>query len=233
MTSDANTTPHYEFSEKYNYAHAEKYFHKHNTGFWRRLSTWFEIGMARRALVMAGNPRSVIDLPCGTGRFWAMLAEDKNRKIYVGDNSQHMIDAGMNLRPPHVTARIEKTFQCSAFNTNLPDNFVESVFSIRLIHHIEKSEDRVLMLKEFGRVSSDTVIVSLWVDGNYKAFRHQINEKKKERTRGKDRLRDRFVFSRAEIERDFADAGLDIVGHVDFIKYWEKWRTYVLRVRKI
>lgn len=226
------STPHYEFSEKYDPAHARKYFEKHGSGFWRKLSTWREIGMARKALEIAGNPKSVLDLPCGTGRFWPMLAEQPGRKIFVGDNSQSMIDTGLQMRPPEVVARVENNFQCSAFATGLPDNFVECVFSIRLMHHIEKSSDRVLMLKEFRRISSDTVIVSLWVDGNFKAWRHQINEARKEKRRGKDFPRDRFVFSQREIEADFAAAGLQVIGHADFVKYWEKWRAYVLRVNK-
>lgn len=232
MADDGNTPPHYEFSEKYDPEHARKYFHKHNTGFWRRLSTWREVGMARNALVLAGRPRSVLDLPCGTGRFWAMLAEEPERKIYVGDNSQSMIDAGLALRPRDVAARIEKSFCCSAFDTGLPDNFVECVFSIRLLHHIEKSADRILMLKEFARISSGTVIVSLWVDGNFRAWRHEINEARKARVRGAERPRDRFVVKRAEIEGDFAAAGLEVIGHTDFIKHWDKWRAYVLRVKK-
>lgn len=232
MADDGITPPHYEFSDKYDPNHARKYFHKHNTGFWRRLSTWREVGMARKALELAGQPRSVLDLPCGTGRFWAMLAEQPDRRIYVADNSQSMIDAGLELRPQAVTARIEKSFCCSAFDTGLPDNFVECVFSIRLLHHIEKSADRVLMLQEFARISSGTVIVSLWVDGNFRAWRHEINEARKARTRGKERPRDRFVFKRSEIERDFAAAGLEMIGHADFIRYWDKWRAYVLRVKK-
>lgn len=232
MTDNIASTPHYEFSEKYDLEHARRYFHKHNTGFWRRLSTWREVGMARKALALAGNPRTVLDLPCGTGRFWEMLAEKPDRTIYVADNSQSMIDAGLELRPKQVTARIAKAYQCSAFDTGLPDDFVECVFSIRLLHHIENSADRILMLKEFARISSDTVLVSLWVDGNWRAYKHQVNERKKEMTRGKDFKRDRFVFERAQVEREFGEAGLEIVGHVDFIKYWEKWRTYVLRVKK-
>jgi SAM-dependent methyltransferase len=229
---DTSSPPQYEFAEKYDPEHAKMYFEKHNTGFWRRLSTWREIGMARKALEIAGNPKSVLDLPCGTGRFWPMLAEQPGRKIYVGDNSQSMIDAGLQMRPRNVVARIEKSFQCSAFATGLPDNFVDCVFSIRLMHHIEKSADRVTMLKEFRRISSGTIIVSLWVDGNLKAWRHAINEARKEKTRGAQRPRDRFVFAQREIEADFAAAGLEVVGHSDFVKYWEKWRAYVLRVNK-
>lgn len=224
--------PHYEFSDKYDPEHARKYFEKHNSGFWRQLSTWREIGMARQALVLAGRPKSVLDLPCGTGRFWPMLAEEENRRIYVADYSQSMIDTGLKLRPPEVTRRIHNAFQCSAFDTGLPDNFVECVFSIRLMHHIDKSEDRIRMLREFSRISAGTIVVSLWVDGNFRAYRHRINEQRKAKKRGENRAIDRFLFSREEIERDFGAAGLGIRGHVDFVKYWDKWRTYVLSVTR-
>src|SRR5688572_32770642 len=73
------------FSQKYDARHARRYFDKHQRGFWRRLNTWRETGMARRALAIAGNPSSVLDLPCGTGRFWKLLAEKPQRKIYAAD----------------------------------------------------------------------------------------------------------------------------------------------------
>jgi SAM-dependent methyltransferase len=232
MADKGITPPHYEFSEKYDPDHARKYFHKHNTGFWRRLSTWREVGMARKALVMAGRPRSVLDLPCGTGRFWSMLAEEPGRKIYVADNSRAMIEAGLELRPRDVVARIEKSFCLSAFDTGLPNNFVESVFSIRFLHHIQKSEDRVAILREFSRISSGTVIVSLWVDGNYRAWRQLRKQARKAQARGSAMPRDRIILKTSEIEGEFADANLELIGHVDFIKYWDKWRTYVLHVKK-
>jgi SAM-dependent methyltransferase len=231
MTTE-DTRPHYEFSEKYDSEHARRYFEKHNSGFWRRLSNWREIDMARKALVIAGRPRSVLDLPCGTGRFWSLLAEEPERRIYAADNSRDMLDVGMDLRPPAVTARIEKAFQCSAFASGLPDNFVDCVFSIRLLHHIQKSEDRVLMLKEFARISADTVIVSLWVDGNYRAWRLRRKHERRARQGVSEAPRDRILLSQSLVESEFAAAGLDVVGHVDFIKYWDKWRAYVLRVRQ-
>jgi SAM-dependent methyltransferase len=229
---DTTSQPKYEFAEKYDPEHAKKYFEKHNTGFWRRLSTWREIDMARKALVMAGRPGTVLDLPCGTGRFWEMLAEEPGRKIYAADNSQNMLDTGMAMRPGAVTARIEKAFQCSAFATGLADNFADCVFCIRLLHHIQKREDRVQMLKEFARISTGTVIVSLWVDGNFRAWRYKLNQERKMRERGTAVPRDRFMVERGAIESEFSAAGLELVGHVDFLKYWDKWRTYVLRVKK-
>jgi hypothetical protein len=34
-----------------------------------------------------------------------------------------------------------------------------------------------------------------------------------------------------DIERDFA-AGPKMIGHADFIRHWDKWCAYVLRVKK-
>ena len=63
------------------------------------------------------------------------------------------------------------------------------------------------MLKEFARVSSDTVIVSLWVDGNFRAWRHQRKQERKLREQGDSAPRDRFLIKQAEIEAEFAAAG--------------------------
>lgn len=227
-----NQAPAYEFSEKYDPRHAQTYFHKHNSGFWRRLSTWREIGMARQALALAGNPGSVLDLPCGTGRFWELLAEAPAREIHVADNSQAMLDTGMAMRPPAVTARIASAHCCSAFATGLPDKMVDCVFSIRFLHHIQKSEDRIQILREFARLSRDTVVVSLWVDGNFRAWRMKKKQARKAREQGAYVPRDRILLAQSEFESDIAAAGLEIVGHVDFIKYWDKWRSYVLRVAR-
>jgi hypothetical protein len=144
-----------------------------------------------------------------------------------------MIDTGLQMRPKDVVARIEKSFQCSAFATGLADNFVECVFSIRLMHHIEKSADRVTMLKEFPPHQFRHRNRLALGGRQLRAWRHRINEeRKRENPRQADFPRDRFVFSQREIEADIAAAGLKIVGHVDFVKYWEKWRAYVLRVNK-
>ncbi len=221
--------PHYSFSEKYDAEHARRYFDKHNTGVFRVLSNWREHAMARKALAMAGEPLSVLDLPCGTGRFWGLLAEKPGRTIHVADNSQEMIDVGLGMRPPEIRKRIVDAKCCSAFDTGFPNNYVDCVFCFRLMHHIEKSEDRISMLKEFARISSRSIIVSLWVDGNYRAYRHEAHRARKARNR-ETLQANRFVIRRQDIEADFSKAGLSVVGHVDFLKYWEKWRTYVLSV---
>lgn len=219
------SAPNLEFSEKYDDAHAEQYFHKHQAGLSRRLSNAREIAMARKALRMAGNPGTVLDLPSGTGRFWEMLLEQPGRKIFAADYNQSMLDVAMKHRPAEITRQVE-TFQCSAFEIPKPDNFVDSVFCMRLIHHIGEAKDRIAILKEFARVASGSVIFTLWVDGNLQARRR----KKVEARRSHKKYQNRFVVPVKQIEQDIADAGLSIAGHVDFLPGVSMWRAYVCRV---
>ena len=216
------TDPELEFSKKYDEQHARFYLDKHQRGFWRRLSTWREAGMARRALRMAGNPASVLDLPCGTGRFWELLGERPDRRIFAADLNPAMFQTGMKLRPPGITRRVE-VFEASAFSIPKPDNFVECVFSIRLLHHISKSEDRLAILREFRRVAASTVIVSLWIDGNYRAMRQR------QRPVRPGPSQDRYVIPRAVIEREFEECGLTRLGRVNFLKFYSMWAAYVLK----
>ena len=215
-----------EFSEKYNEDHARYYFEKHEQEFWRRLSNWRDHQVCARALRIAGNPKSILDMPCGTGRFWDLLVKDPDCKLWASDNSQDMINAGLKFRPAEIASRFE-TFQGSAFDLPVEDNFVESVFCIRLMHHIGEHEDRLKLLAELARVSSGSIIISLWVDGNLTAWKR----KRREAKRGKKGYQNRFVIPQTVIEDEFRESGLAIEARLDFIKYYAMWRTYVLKVQ--
>ena len=115
------------------------------------------------------------------------------------------------------------TIQASAFSIPKPDNFVECVFSIRLLHHMSKSEDRLAVLREFKRVTSSTIIISLWIDGNYHSWRRS----RKPVRPGPSQ--DRYVIPRAVLLKEFAECGLTVVGRVDFLKFHSLWAAYVLR----
>jgi ubiquinone/menaquinone biosynthesis C-methylase UbiE len=182
--------------------------------------------MARRALRMAGNPRSILDLPCGAGRFWEMLAEDPDRKLFAADNSENMVAVADQSHAPEIRNRFN-LFQTSAFAIDLPDGAVEGVFCMRLLHHIGDAENRLQIYREFHRVAGDTVCLSLWVDGNYKAWRR----KKLEAAREAKPYQNRFVLEREMVENEFRQAGFDILGHVDFLPRYAMWRTYVLKKR--
>lgn len=211
------------FSEKYDRRHAQAYFEKHQDGFWRKLSNWRDQYIGNKALKLAGDPKSVLDMPCGTGRFWDLLAQDPDRDIIACDYSQDMIDIGLRLRHSATTERI-RTVQSSAFALDLPDEVVETVFCIRLLHHIGRSDDRLTILREMHRVSRASVIVSVWVDGNVKAWRRQRLEAK----RVKRAYQNRFVIPRNVIENEFQQAGFTIKARLDLLPKYAMWRTYVL-----
>lgn len=220
---------HLEFSDKYDHAHAVQYLHKHRDGLARRLSNRREAQLARAALRAAGEPATVLDLPCGAGRFWPLLAEQPQRCILAADNSRHMLDVARRFQAPALVARV-RTFQTSAFAIDLDDAAVDCIFCMRLLHHLAEPAHRQALLHEFHRVSRDTVIVSLWVDGNFKAWRRQRLEAR--RAREDDRAnRNRFVLSACVAEAEFGAAGFDIVARHDLLPRYAMWRVYTLRKR--
>lgn len=213
-----------EFSEKYNREHSQHYYEKHQDGLARKLSHWRDVQLARKALKIAGEPQQVLDLPCGAGRFWPLLAENPNREVIGADNSADMVAIAAEHCPKEIASQFT-TMQTSAFAIDLPDAAVDSIFSMRLMHHIGKSEHRIAMLKEFHRVTRDTVILSLWVDGNLKAYQR----KKLEAKRTKQGEQNRFVIPAKQIEQEFQQAGFAVVDALDFLPYYAMWRVYVLR----
>src|SRR5437868_8243050 len=100
---------------------------------------------------------------------------------------------------------------------------------MRLFHHIADSARRLEILREFHRVSRDTVIISLWVDGNFKSWRRKrLEQRRRLATPGQVRG-NRFLVGRDQIEAEFRESGFNIVKHHDFIPGYAMWRVYVLR----
>ncbi|WP_166364355.1 methyltransferase domain-containing protein [Pseudomonas akapageensis] len=217
-----------EFSEKFDQLRAKEYSPKPEDGLSRRLSHRRDVQLARRALVLAGEPGLVLDLPCGTGRFWPVLAEKTNRVIIAADNSADMLEMACKSQPREVVERI-CPLQTSAFAIDLPDNAVDSIFCMGLMHHIGEAQQRKALLSEFHRVSRDSVIVSLWVDGNFKAWKRKQLEKRRRQDGGKDIYQNRFVIAAATAEKEFVDAGFNIQDRLDFLPLYAMWRVYVLR----
>lgn len=215
------------FSHKYDVEHAHHYSRKHQKDWASRLTNWREQALAKKALALAGEPAMVLDLPCGTGRFWPTLAEKSNRLILAADNSEHMIQVARDSQPASILEQV-RTFQTSAFEIDLDDEAVDCIFCMRLLHHISDPAHRQRLLQEFYRVSRDTVIVSLWVDGNYKSWRRKKLEARRA-ARGVDQNQNRFVLPRNVIEGEFRQAGFEVLAHYDLLPAYAMWRVYVLR----
>lgn len=197
-------------------------------GFARKLSLWRDAQLARHALRDAGDPGLVLDLPAGSGRFWPVLAEHSNRVILAADPSTDMLAVAQSQSPEKVRERI-RTFQSSVFSIGLSANAVDCIFCMRQFHHVAQSDGRMEILQEFHRVTRDTAIVALWVDGNLKAWRRKRQQRSRLAQGLAELPRNRFVVSRATIETEFADAGFAIVAHHDFLPGYAMWRVYILR----
>lgn len=219
-----------EFSDKYDAQHAQEYLQKHQDGLARRLSHWRDEHLARAALAAAGEPGLVLDLPCGAGRFWPLLAQKANRVIIGADNSSAMLSTALAAQPVEVVRRV-RPLQTSAFAIDLPDNAVDCIFSMRLLHHVGQAEHRMALLREFQRVTRDSVIISLWVDGNFKAWRRKRLERKRLPEMGAEAYQNRFVLPAATVEKEFRQAGFRVQEHLDFVPLYAMWRVYVLRKR--
>ena len=219
-----------EFSAKYDDRHAQQYLHKHQDTLARRLSHKRDEQLARGALAMAGEPGLVLDLPCGAGRFWPLLTEKPNRIVIGADNSESMLNIAMGAQPADVVKQV-RPLQTSAFDIDLPDNAVDSIFCMRLLHHIGEPAHRMAILKEFQRVTRDSVIISLWVDGNFKAWKRKRLEVQRRNKGEQDSYRNRFVLPAATVEAEFEQAGFRVQECLDFIPLYAMWRVYVLRKR--
>ncbi len=149
-----------EYAERCDREHARVCGDMRPSGLRRRLASWRDEWLVRQALKVAGEPGLILDLACGSGRFWPVLAEHINRVILASDNSQAMLD---HARVHHSEALLKrvKTFQGSAFSIGLSANAVDCIFCLELFRHVPDSEGRLALLREFHRVSRDTVIVSV------------------------------------------------------------------------
>lgn len=149
-----------EYAERCDREHARVCGDTRPPGLRRRLAAWRDGRLVRNALKVAGEPGLILDLACGSGRFWPVLAEHVNRVILASDNSQDMLDHARTHHPAALLKRV-KTFQGSAFSIGLSANAVDCIFCLELFRHVPSSEGRQALLQEFHRVSRDTVIVSV------------------------------------------------------------------------
>lgn len=206
-----------EFARRYDQEHARVCLQPRPRGLAGRLAFWRDEQLVRSALKVAGEPGLILDVACGAGRFWPVLAEHANRVILASDPSQDMLNHAQTHHPQPLLKRI-KTFQSSAFTIGLSENAVDCIFCMQLFQHIDSPEHRLPLLKEFHRVSRDTVIVAVRIDARFK--RRQPDA---------EGAHARQQISRAAVEEEFKQAGFHLLSHQDFLPGCTRLRVYVLR----
>jgi ubiquinone/menaquinone biosynthesis C-methylase UbiE len=205
-----------EIARRYDQEHARVCLQPQAPSLAGRLALWREERLVRNALKVAGEPGLILDVACGVGRFWPVLAEHANRVILATDPSQDILDHARTHHPQSLLKRV-KTFQSSAFSIGLSENAVDCIFCMQLFQHLHNPEHRLAMLGEFYRVSRDTVIVAVRLDGLFKGAHS-----------GGEGVPARPLPSKTELESEFRQAGFRLLSHQDFFPGCARMRIYVL-----
>ena len=205
------------FDARYTYEYAMAYYLRHKKGFFHVVSNILEQRMARKALKMANFPSTIVDLPCGAGRFWNTLIQSGALSISGIDRSAGMLQVCKEMTDPKILQYVNLQ-EGDAANIPLKNKAVEALICMRLLHHINDRTVREQMYKEFQRVAKKYVLISFWVDGNLKSFRNQGRP-------GKNRY-----MPVQELEAELKESGFKIVGKVDMLPGYLPWRLYVLSV---
>ena len=206
-----------EFARRYDLQHARVCQQPQSRGWVERLAFWRVEQLVRNALNVAGEPGLLLDVACGAGRFWPVLAEHGNRVILASDPSQDMLDHARVHHSQQLLERI-KTFQSSAFTLDLSANAVDCMICMQLFQHIASPEHRLAMLAEFHRVSRDTVIVAVDSDSRHRQLHPPGTGQP-------------LLSHRVEVEAEFRQAGFTVLNQQEFMPGSALWRVYVLRKR--
>ncbi|MFJ7143038.1 MAG: class I SAM-dependent methyltransferase [Pseudomonas protegens] len=206
-----------EFARRYDQEHARVCGEPRPAGLAARLALWRTVRLVRHALKVAGEPGLILDVACGAGRYWPVLAEHGNRVILAADPSQDMLNHAQTHHPASLLQRV-KTFHSSAFDIGLSANAVDSIICMQLFAHVTRSEDRLALLREFHRVSRDSVIVAARVEPLFNILAATPGESAASLAIGK-----------VQLEGEFKQAGFEVVSQQDFLPGCGAARVYVLR----
>ncbi|MEJ0085432.1 MAG: class I SAM-dependent methyltransferase [Pseudomonadota bacterium] len=156
----------------------------------------------RAALREATGVRTILDLPCGTGRFTGGLARE-GFEIIGSDISLEMLQKAASVTAKAELPSIRGYVQANAEALPLRNDSLDCVVSIRFMMHVDPAT-RVRMLREFGRVSRRWVIVDY---RHCYTFRYVLTHTFGRLGLGRTPL---SRVSRKELDQEFTDAGFAI-----------------------
>lgn len=160
----------------------------------------------KAALREATGVRTILDLPCGTGRFTGALARE-GFEIIGSDISLEMLQKAASQEQQNKAegqqATIRGYVQANAEHLPLRNDSLDCVVSIRFMMHVDPVT-RVRMLREFHRVSRRWVIVDY---RHCYTFRYVLTHTFGKLGLGRSPL---SRVSRKELHQEFTDAGFAI-----------------------
>ena len=157
----------------------------------RTATTRAEMRVLRRLLRHAGEPDSILDVPCGNGRMASFLRERAGTCLLGCDGAVEML----RMASPGYGG----VFAGDAGALPLREGAVDLVVCMRLLHHFPRREERVAILRELGRASRGIVVVSFYDRRTLEGLRRRWRRK---------RASGRIGLARSQVRRDLLDAGL-------------------------
>jgi len=176
----------------------------------RNVRKWNAI---RKALALADGVKSVVDLPCGTGRFTGHLAKAGYQVVGSDISLEMMHQASKLLAEGNIAGYVRADAEALPFRTKSAD----CLMSIRFLFHVDP-QTRRRMLREFGRVSRR------WIIADYRhKYSFRYGTWKLARLLGLTKR----PFERVSVKSmksEFEDAGLRVV-KIIAVRRWlsDKW----------
>lgn len=171
--------------------------------------------MIERALTHAGAIRTVLDLPCGTGRFTGHLAR-AGYEVVGSDIAIEMMQVA--ARQLAATPRLHGYVRADAERLPLADGAIDCVMSIRFLLHIDPAT-RVAIIREMARVSTRWLILDYRHKHSYRYMRLRLR-----RALGVPSARKLPQVSRAEMTSELAAAGVRVAKIFPIAPFFsDKW----------
>lgn len=169
----------------------------------------------QKALAIAGDVKTVVDLPCGTGRFTGHLAR-AGYTVVGSDISIEMMQQAAKLesvKHENIKGYVRADAEAMPFHSKSTD----CLMSIRFLFHVDP-DTRRRMLREFGRVSRRWVIAD---------YRHKYSARYGIWKVSKALGLTKRPFERVSVKSmtsEFEDAGLR-VAKIIHVRRWlsDKW----------
>ena len=154
-----------------------------------------------RALALADGVRSILDVPCGTGRFIGGLARSGYDVVGADIASEMMRVAREQLGP---MPRVLGFVRADAEQLPFPSGAFDCVMSIRFLFHVDAST-RVAILRDMARVSRRWLVLDYRHKYAYRYVMWKVRHALRLTRAPLERV------SRASLQRECDAAGIRIV----------------------
>ncbi len=128
---------------------------------------------AQKLYAMVGRDAHIVDVPCGSGRFFEIFS--KAAKLTMVDYSESVLKVAEERYgiPENV-----KMLQGDIVSLPLSDNSADLCFCMRFFHHLDNDKVTLKVLKELSRVSRKYVALSFYNRNCLRYYRKKLRGKR-------------------------------------------------------